>query len=78
MNRRYHLPADWQYYPLPRPPAPAIAPTAFVLISPLVCTPGVAAPPLAVQQWLYQFALEQAQAVARPSLLERDLLAVWN
>jgi hypothetical protein len=29
-------------------------------------------------QQLYQAAFAQAQAVARPSLLERDLLAVWN
>jgi len=27
---------------------------------------------------LYQLALEQALAAARPSLPERDLLAVWN
>jgi hypothetical protein len=26
----------------------------------------------------YQKALEEAQAIARPSLLERDLLGVWN
>jgi hypothetical protein len=30
------------------------------------------------QQGLYQWALAQAQAVVRPSILERDLLAVWN
>jgi hypothetical protein len=30
------------------------------------------------QQMIYRRAFEQAQAVARPSLLERDLLAVWN
>lgn len=27
---------------------------------------------------IYQAALEQARAVVRPSLPERDLLAVWN
>jgi hypothetical protein len=27
---------------------------------------------------LYQWAFEQAREVAKPSLLERDLLAVWN
>jgi hypothetical protein len=31
-----------------------------------------------MQQQLYRLALEQAQAVARPSLVERDLLGVWN
>jgi hypothetical protein len=30
------------------------------------------------QQWVYQQAFEAAQAVARPSLPERDLLGVWN
>jgi hypothetical protein len=30
------------------------------------------------QQALYQRALAEAQAVVRPSLPERDLLAVWN
>ena len=30
------------------------------------------------QQALYQWAFEQAQQVVRPSLPERDLLAVWN
>jgi hypothetical protein len=62
---------------LPQPPSPGIAPHAFVLC-PLVLLPGES-----LEQWLwrqsvYQRAFEQAQAVARPSLLERDLLAVWN
>jgi hypothetical protein len=30
------------------------------------------------QQDLYQWALREAQAVVRPSILERDLLGVWN
>jgi hypothetical protein len=30
------------------------------------------------QQQVYRAAFEQAQAVVRPSLLERDLLASWN
>jgi hypothetical protein len=30
------------------------------------------------QQWVYRCAFEQAQAVTRPSILERDLLGVWN
>lgn len=30
------------------------------------------------QQELYAWALAQAQAVVRPSILERDLLGVWN
>ena len=30
------------------------------------------------QQALYEWAYQQAREVLRPSLLERDLLAVWN
>ncbi len=30
------------------------------------------------QQQIYQMAFEQAQAVVRPSWLERDVLGVWN
>jgi hypothetical protein len=30
------------------------------------------------QQQIYQMAYQEAQAVARPSILERDLLGVWN
>jgi hypothetical protein len=32
----------------------------------------------ACQAIIYQMAFEQAQATIRPSLPERDLLAVWN
>jgi hypothetical protein len=58
---------------LPQPPAP-LNPWAFMLC------PCVAA---SQQQWtfqqmLYQRAYEAAQAVVRPSILERDLLGVWN
>jgi hypothetical protein len=30
------------------------------------------------QQWLYLQAFQEAQRVAQPSILERDLLGVWN
>jgi hypothetical protein len=30
------------------------------------------------QQQVYQMAFEQAQAVVRPSWIERDVLGVWN
>jgi hypothetical protein len=62
---------------LPRPPAPGITPEAF-MICPLTQFPGQSPEQWQWQQWLYQQAFEQAQAVARPSLLERDLLGVWN
>lgn len=61
---------------LPPAPAPAPAPGAFVL-----CPVGLAASPPSFALWqqaLYQWAFAQAQAVVRPSLPERDLLAVWN
>jgi len=57
----------------PAAPAPVPSPEAFVLF-PVPCLPG----PEGWQQALYQWALAQAQAVVRPSLPERDLLAVWN
>jgi hypothetical protein len=39
---------------------------------------GVPAVALSWRQQVYQLAFEQAQAVVRPSLPERDLLGVWN
>jgi hypothetical protein len=61
---------------LPLPPAPAPSAGAFVLCPvPLPLVP----PAYAVwQQALYAWAFAQAQQVVRPSLPERDLLAVWN
>lgn len=68
------LQAGFEAYHLPQPPDPAVSLTSFVWL-PLAFMP----PQLwQAQQWLYQMAFEQARAVARPSLLERDLLAVWN
>jgi hypothetical protein len=40
--------------------------------------PGMTLDQLLWQQWVYRCAFEQAQAVVRPSILERDLLGVWN
>jgi hypothetical protein len=62
---------------LPRPPAPAASPAAFVCC-PAAWFPAVSVAQLAWQQAVYQWAYEQAQAVTRPSILERDLLGVWN
>jgi hypothetical protein len=63
-------------YRLPQPPAPAPQPGSFLLV-PLALMP-VTLEQLQVQFILYRAALEEAQAVARPSLPERDLLGVWN
>jgi hypothetical protein len=62
---------------LPHPPAPEIAPSAFMMC-PIVLGHGQTLEQWLLQQWVYQRAFEQAQAVVRPSLPERDLLAVWN
>jgi hypothetical protein len=59
---------------LPRPAVPAPSFSGFMLC----CVPcSSAAHGLWVQE-LYRWALAEAQAVVRPSLPERDLLAVWN
>ncbi len=73
-NRRL---GDVQTNRVPQPPAPGISPAGF-LLCPVICFPGMTAAQWLCQQALYQYAFEQAQAVVRPSLPERDLLAVWN
>jgi hypothetical protein len=60
--------------PLPQPPGPALNPGAFILCAIQVTSLDQ----WTVQQWLYQRAFEAAEAVVRPSILERDLLGVWN
>ena len=61
---------------LPPAPAPEPAPGAFMLC-PLGWLP-VPSDYALWQQALYQWAFDQAREVVRPSLPERDLLAVWN
>ena len=56
------------------PPPPNVA---FVIV-PLDCLPPLAPAQWLYQQALYQWAFAQAQLVVRPSILERDLLGVWN
>ena len=62
---------------LPQPPAPPAAPGGFILC-PVASLPCQTPEQWRWQQCLYRWAFEQAQAVVRPSLPERDLLAVWN
>jgi hypothetical protein len=65
--------------PPPSPPQPNPPPSgAAFFLCPVVWF-GVPSPAFAQwQQELYQRALQEAQAVVRPSILERDLLGVWN
>jgi hypothetical protein len=62
---------------LPRPPAPAITPTGFMMISSHLL-PAVSQEHWCWQQWVYQQAFERAQTEATPSIIERDLAGYWN
>jgi hypothetical protein len=59
-----------------RPQQPQITPQAFMMC-PRALLPGSGS---AQQFWqhIYWLAFAEAQAVVRPSLIERDLLASWN
>jgi hypothetical protein len=59
---------------LPQVPAPPLNPCGFVLVA----VPVISLQQWTVQQWLYQRAFAVAQTVMRPSIVERDLLGVWN
>ena len=59
---------------LPRPAVPAPSPNGFMLC----CVPCSSVAHGMWQQELYRWAFAEAQAVVRPSLPERDVLAVWN
>jgi hypothetical protein len=64
-------------YRLPEPRTPSISAEGF-MACPL---PLIQDSSAALQQWqntLYQLAFEQTQFELRPSLPERDLLAIWN
>jgi hypothetical protein len=71
------MPQDEQVVRLPKPPPPTVTPGAFVAC-PLGASPTAEPVQWLCQQALYRWAFEEAQAVARPSILERDLLGVWN
>jgi hypothetical protein len=63
-----------EQFQVPHPPVPGPNACAFVWIAvPMTCLQQ-----WTMQQWIYQRAFEQAQAVVRPSIVERDLLGVWN
>ena len=62
---------------LPQPPDVPRTPQGFMMI-PAAALPAHTPEQWAFMQWLYQRALEKAQATVRPSILERDLLGYWN
>ena len=76
MTRRFIM-NDSPVYPIPQPQSPMPTAEGFVYFF-AHQQPGLTREQWAIQQMLYQLAYEQAQAVARPSLPERDLLGVWN
>jgi len=74
---RHRLAAEAGYYRLPEPPVPAIRPESFALC-PIAVIAGCSVVQWAGLQQVYFAALERARAWARPSILERDLVAFWN
>jgi hypothetical protein len=60
---------------LPRPPQPTITPSSFLLCP---VSGGISPEQKLWQQWLYLQAFQEAQRVVQPSIVERDLLGVWN
>lgn len=74
---RHRLAAEAEYYCLPEPPAPPAAPDGFAYL-PVAMLAAAGAEQVTAMLYAYAWALAHAQAVVRPSLPERDLLAVWN
>jgi hypothetical protein len=61
---------------LPQPPAPQVSANGFMVCPAALLPAGREGQPL--WQHVYRLAFEQAQAVVRPSFLERDPLGCWN
>jgi len=74
-HRRFSIPPEPVAEPRPRTTNPQAY--AFVAFPLAACQGLMPEPPQAVQ-WIYRQAFEQAQAVLRPSWIERDPLGVWN
>jgi len=74
---RNRITAEAESIRLPRAPQAPVQPQSFFWY-PVSWLPGNGAARGSALEELYRLAFEQAQAVARPSLPERDLLAVWN
>jgi hypothetical protein len=71
------LPQDVVAYRLPRPAEPQMTVNGFAAC-PVVLWQDLSSCQLAATFSIYHLAFEQARIDARPSLLERDLLGVWN
>jgi hypothetical protein len=55
----------------------SVAPVSGFMVCPVALYPGWVGPPLGWHE-VYRIALEQAQAVLRPSRWERWMKPVWN
>ena len=66
----------FENYRLPEPRV-ALSPDGF-MACPVLVLQSVPWHQLVWQNEIYQLAFQQTQAELRPSLPERDLLAVWN
>jgi hypothetical protein len=75
-HRFQHLVEETAYF-IPQAPEPQVGPAGF-MICPLALTHGLPVAYQSIQFALYQQAMELAKAMARPSIVERDLLGVWN
>ncbi len=62
----------------PQPAADGPRPSAAFFLCPIACLPPVPPSARLEQLALLERAYQQAREVMRPSILERDLLAVWN
>ncbi len=71
------LPQDVVTYRLPQPPPKGITTDGFCACPPVLMQ-GLTMGEILARMAAYQLAFEQAQIEATPSLLERDLLGVWN
>ena len=64
-------------YRLPEPASPPPTVDSFIAC-PIALSQMFAPHQRALQSAVYQLALEQVREGLRPSLVERDLLGVWN
>jgi hypothetical protein len=74
---RHRLAPEADYYRLPEPSTPTVQPENFSLCNAAAMI-GCTAEQWAGLKQVYDLALSQAQATARPSVLDRDWFAFWN